>query len=175
MSRRPRPRVDGQAGYTLVELIIALAISGFLMVALTSVVLTSFQGVNTASSRVEASSEIRTFQSFATDDFARSGVPDGSACPCTTQPLVLTGTQVSNSPTQPVASTLQVTYAWDGSSFVDRQAGSGEAIHVATDATAFSWYVDSTAAHPTVVVSLTVTVGAYSETQTFRFYPMVNP
>ena len=178
MSRRPRPRLDGQAGYTLVELIIALAISGFLMVALTSVVLTSVGAANTASSRVEASSEIRSFQSFAADDFARSGVPDGSggsaSSPCTTQPIVLGGTQVSNS-ASPVGSTLLVTYTWDGSAFVDRQAGSGESIHVATDATAFSWYVDSTAAHPTVVVSLTVTVGAYSETQTFRFYPRVNP
>ena len=179
MSPRLFPRVRSQAGYTLVELIIALAISGFLMVALTSVVLTSVRAAATATNRVEASSEIRSFQSFAADDFARSGVPDGGGCgtaatPCTTEPILLVGTQVSNS-TQPAASTVQVTYTWDGSSFVDRQIGGGEAIHAATDVTAFSWYVDSSAARPTVVVSVTVTVGAYSESQTFRFYPRVNP
>jgi prepilin-type N-terminal cleavage/methylation domain-containing protein len=172
-------RIRSQAGYTLVELIIALAISGFLMVALTSVVLTAVRAAATASNRVEASGQIRSFQSFAADDFARSGVPDGGGCgtpatPCTTQPIVLVGTQVSNS-TQPAASTVQVTYTWDGSSFVDRQVGGGEAIHAATDVTAFLWYVDSSAAHPTVVVSVTVKVGTYSESQEFRFYPRLNP
>jgi prepilin-type N-terminal cleavage/methylation domain-containing protein len=168
---RQTPR---QGGFTLVELIIALAISGLLMVALTSVVLTSVRAASTASDRVEASSQIRIFQSFASDDFARSGAPDGGGCPCTTQPLVLTGTQVSNS-AQPVGATVQVTYTWDGSNFVDRQVGSGPTIHAATDVSAFSWYVDTSGGHPTVVVSLTVTVGAYSESQTFRFYPRVNP
>jgi prepilin-type N-terminal cleavage/methylation domain-containing protein len=177
---RPEHRaLSGQGGYTLVELIIALAIGGLLMTAITSVVLTSVRAANIATSRVEASSQIRSFQTFANDDFARSGTPDGGSCgtqatPCTTQPVVLTGTQVSNS-VQPVGSTVQVTYTWDGSSFVDRQVGTGPSIHAATDVSTFSWYVDKSAAHPTVVVSLTVTVGAYSESQTFRFYPMVNP
>ena len=179
MIGRLRGRAGGQAGYTLVELIIALAISGLLLTALTSVILTAVRANATASNRVEASGQIRSFQSFAGDDFARSAPPAGGACgtqatPCTTEPIVLVGTQVSNS-NQPVGAQVQVTYTWDGSSFVDRQIGAGEAVHAATDVSAFSWYVDSSAAHSTVVVSLTVTVGSYSESQTFRFYPRVNP
>jgi hypothetical protein len=40
---------------------------------------------------------------------------------------------------------------------------------------AFSWYLDTTSTHPTVVVTISVTIQAYTETQTLRFYPRVNP
>ncbi len=152
-----RSYLKGQDGFTLVELIISAAIGALLLSALTSVMLTSWRGATIAASRVEASGQIRNFEYFAYDDFARSATPSGSGCPCTTQPLVLSG----------------ITYAWDGSSFLDRAvASTGATEHAATDVTAFSWYVDTDS---TVVVSLTITIQAYSESQTFRFYPRVNP
>lgn len=172
-----RHRTSGQGGYTLVEVIISVAIASALMTVLVSVILTSGQAINTATSRVEASSQIRNFQFLAYDDFAQAAVPAPSGCgtaasPCTTQPLVLFGTLASNSAT-PTLTPYQVTYVWDGSSFVDRQvAATGSSWHAATNVTAFSWYVD---ANSTVIISLTVTVGAYAESQTFRFLPRLNP
>lgn len=158
----------GQGGFTLVELLITAAIGALLLAALSSVVLTSWQATNVASSRVQASSEVRNFEYYAYDDFTRSSVPNAGACapasPCTTQPLTLIGYQVS--------SPVTVTYAWDGSQFVDRTTGTGPSRHMATDVSAFSWYIDT---NSTVVVSMTVTVQSYSESETFRFYPRVNP
>jgi prepilin-type N-terminal cleavage/methylation domain-containing protein len=172
-------RVQSQAGYTLVEVIIASAIGAILMAALTSVILTSVQATNTARSRVEASSQIRSFQFFARDDFAYSSLPVPNGCgtaanPCTTQPIVLSGLRASNS-TTPVAAPYTTTYTWDGSAFVDRQAGSAPADHAAIDVTAFSWYLAGTAPKQSVIVAMTVTVSGYSESQTLAFYPEVNP
>jgi hypothetical protein len=68
-----------------------------------------------------------------------------------------------------VPASFQVSYTWDGSNFLDRAiASTGVSEHAATNVTAFSWYIDTDA---TVVVSLTVTVQSYSESQTFRFDP----
>ena len=161
-----------QSGFTLVELIVASVIGVALLTALTSVVLTTNRSVNTATNRIEASGQIRNFELFAYDDFAQSAVPVPGGCgtagnPCTTQPLSLSGTYA-------------VSYVWDGSAFLDRQLGTNT-IHMATNVTAFSWYVDTTPLHPTVVISLTVTVPrlgdllAYSDSQTFLFVPQVNP
>ena len=66
----------GQGGYTLVEVIVASAIGAILMAGLTSVILTSVRANNIASSRIEASSQIRSFQFSAYDEFARSDIPD---------------------------------------------------------------------------------------------------
>ena len=168
--------VKGQNGYTLIEVIISVAIGAILMAGLSSVVLTSVRAGNVATSRVEASSQVRSFEFFAYDDFAHSGLSGLSGCtqstPCTTQPIVLTGTQV-NSSGQPVG-TRTVTYTWDGSNDLDRAAG-GTPIHAATNVSSFSWYVTSGPGLSTVVVNLTVTVQAYSESQSFIFYPRVNP
>ena len=69
-----------------------------------------------------------------------------------------------------------MSYTWDVlSGFLDRTAGTNPPVHAATNVTAFSYYVDGVAPNQTVVVSLTVTVQAYSESQTLRFYPQVNP
>lgn len=158
----------GQDGFTLVEVIIATAIGALLLSALTSVVFTSWHATTIASGRVEASSEVRNFEYFAYDDFARSTLPAAGGClpasPCTTRPLSLTGVQVSN--TTPVPSAVSVTYGWDGSQFLDRTVN-GVTEHMAIDVTGFSWYVDTN----TVVVSLTVTVQGYSQSQSFRFHP----
>ena len=164
--------VRSQGGFTLVELIVASAIGLALLTALTSVFLTASRSVNAATNRIEASGQIRNFELFAYDDFAQSSVPVPGGCgtvgnPCTTQPLPLSGTYA-------------VSYVWDGSAFLDRQIGTNS-IHMASNVTAFSWYVDSSSLHPTVVISLTVTVPnlgdllAYSDSQTFRFVPQVNP
>ena len=53
--------------------------------------------------------------------------------------------------------------------------GSTAPKHAATNVTAFSAVLSGTAPHQTVVVTLTVTVQAYVETQTLQFYPHVNP
>lgn len=169
-----------QDGYTLVEVIIASALGLVVMTALTSVVLTTWRGTQTAVGRVEASSEIRNLEYRAYDDFARSGIPGLSGCgdqranACTTSPIVLIGWQVSNSG-PPAPSPYQVTYRWDGAGFLDRQVGGNPPVHLATDVTAFSWYLDGTAPNQTVVINLTVTVQGYGESQTMRFYPRVNP
>jgi prepilin-type N-terminal cleavage/methylation domain-containing protein len=170
-----------QGGYTLVEVVVAVAIGAILMTALTSVILTATKSATIATSRIEASGQIRNFEFFAYDDFALSGVPVPSGCgtvgnPCTTQPIVLSGKQASNSVT-PVMADYSVTYTWVGSAFLDRQVGPdpASAVHMATNVTDFSWYVDVSAPHPTVVVNLTVTVQSYSQSQTWLFYPRVNP
>jgi prepilin-type N-terminal cleavage/methylation domain-containing protein len=153
----PPHYVTGQGGYTLVEVIIAVALGALLMSALTSVLLTSWRATEIASSRVEASAQIRNFESFAPSDFAQSNVAPLTGCtaaaPCTT-PINL----------------ATATYTWDGSNFLDRASGPAT-IHAATNVTSFRWYVDSSI----VVVNLTVTVRSYSQSQTFRFYPRLNP
>lgn len=153
--RRP---ARSQAGYTLVELIITLAIGVTLMSALVSVLYTTWQANNIATSRVEASNEMRNFQQFAYDDFAQANVTTLNGCtqasPCST-PITLPS----------------VTYTWDGSNFLDR-ATNVVTTHAASNVTAFSWYVDT---NSTVVVSLSVTIEAYSLSQTFRFWPRLNP
>jgi prepilin-type N-terminal cleavage/methylation domain-containing protein len=179
MTGRSRRYLRGQGGYTLVEVIIASAIGAILMGGLTSVIMTSVRAGNVASSRIETSSQIRSFQFFAYDDFARSSVPSPSGCgtvddPCTTEPIELSGQQVPNT-TTPVPAPYDVSYTWDGDSFVDRQSNANPAAHAAVDVTQFSWYVDGTAPNQTVVVSMTVTVRSYSESQTLRFYPRVDP
>jgi prepilin-type N-terminal cleavage/methylation domain-containing protein len=177
MNGRRQPRTSGQAGFTLIELIIASAISLIVASALVEVILTSVTASNIAFGRVEASSQIRTFETRAYDDFALSSMPDigGLGCgnsstnPCTTSPIVLNGLQASNS-TSPTASPVQITYAWDGATFLDRSVG-GSSTELGTTVTGFSWYEDSTT--NTVVVQMTVTEPSYSETQTFWFYPRV--
>jgi prepilin-type N-terminal cleavage/methylation domain-containing protein len=175
MSTDLRRYANSQGGYTLVELIVASAIGLFVMTGLTSVVLTTWRAGTVATGRIEASSQIRNFQFDAYDDFALSGVPAITSCtlgdppPCT---IVLSGLKASNS-TPPVPVPYQVTYTWDGAN-LDRQIGSSSD-HAATNVTAFSAYVSGTAPYQTVVVTLTVTVQSYAETQTLRFYPRVNP
>jgi len=169
-----------QGGYTLIEVMIASALGVMLMTALVSVVLTTTRATAIATSRVEASSQIRSFQSFSYEDFAAATavtIPGGCGTapdPCTTQALILDGTRASNT-TPPVASSLRVTYTWDGSQFLDRKVGANPAFHAATNVAAFSWYVDDSGAFATVVVSMTVHVGSYDQSQTFRFYPRPNP
>ncbi len=166
----------GQGGYTLVEVLVASALGLVVMTALSQVVLTSWRAVGTATSRIEASGQVRNFQFDAYDDFALSSVPSLSNCasgsppPCT---ITLSGLQASNS-TAPVPASYQVTYTWDGAN-VDRKIGSNPPNHAATNVTAFSAYIAGTAPNQTVVVTLTVTVQTYAETQTLRFYPRVNP
>ena len=168
----------GQGGYTLVEVIVASAIGAILMAGLTSVILTSVRANNIASSRIEASSQIRSFQFSAYDEFARSDIPDTSGCgteadPCTTEPIVLNGQQVSNS-NLPAPAPARVSYSWDGNLLLDRTINGNAPVHAAVGVTAFSWYVDGTAPYQTVVVSMTVTVRSYSESQTLRFFPRVS-
>jgi prepilin-type N-terminal cleavage/methylation domain-containing protein len=165
-----------QGGYTLVELIVASAVGLLVMTGLTSMVLTSSRAGAVATSRIEASAQVRNFEFDAYGDFALSGVPVISSCalgdppPCT---VALSGLQASNS-TTPVPVNYTVTYSWDGSN-VDRQIGSNPRVHAATGVTAFSAVLAGTPPYQTVVVTLTVTVQAYAETQTLRFYPRVHP
>lgn len=179
--RRPfRAYLRSQDGYTLVEVIVSAAIGAILLAGLTSVIFSSVKAFNTASSRVEASGQIRNLEYFADDDVARSDVPVGSGCgfpgtPCTTQQLDLRGFQVTNS-ANPAPAPYEVVYTWDGSAFVDRLVSTtGASEHVATNVTAFDWYVEGSYPAETVVIDITVTVRDYSESQTLRLYPRVDP
>jgi prepilin-type N-terminal cleavage/methylation domain-containing protein len=176
MTGARRAQARGQAGFTLVELIITMALSVLLLTALTSVMLTAWRANDVATSRVEASSQIRSFQAYAYDDFALSNVSNLSGCtpstPCTT-PITLSGTQASNSFPPVTNPSYQVVYSWDqANGFIQRQVGNNPPVHAAVDVASFSWFVDT---NSTVVVSVTVTVSAYSESQTFRFHPRLNP
>jgi prepilin-type N-terminal cleavage/methylation domain-containing protein len=178
VSAARKPFIRSQDGYTLIEVVIASALGAMLMGALFSVIFTSWQAVKTATSRVEASQQIRSFQFFAYDDFARSPLPAPNGCvgaPPTNCTISLAGVQASNS-APPVTAPYPMSYTWDvQTGFLDRNVGSNPPIHVATNVTAFSYYIDGTAPNQTVVVSLTVTVQSYSESQALRFYPQVNP
>jgi len=165
-----------QDGFTLIEVIITSLLSLVVMTGLTSVVLTAMRANDIAAGRIEASGQIRNFELRAYDDFAGSALPSPSGCvatqvsPCTSQPIVLSGKQVANSTSvAPLPYDYTVTYTWDGSAFLDRTT-SGNTNHIATNVTGFSWYLDG----QTVVVTLTVKVRSYVETQTLRFYPRVN-
>lgn len=169
-----------QAGYTLIELIIASAIGLIVMGAMTSVVLTMTLGANTATSRVEASAQIRNFQLTAYDDFALSRPPATAGCgtqgnPCTTQDMVLQGDRVDNQ--TGVAGPFTARYTWDPSTkLLTRFVGAASRV-VASSVNDYSWYVDATGAHPVVIVGISVTVGfyntRYTESQSLLFYPRV--
>jgi prepilin-type N-terminal cleavage/methylation domain-containing protein len=172
-------RHRSQAGFTLVELLIASALGFIVMSGLTSVVLTTYRASQTASSRVEASGQILGFQQTASDDFATSSlpVPPGgcgtSSAPCTHDPINLRGCKMTNLAT-PSPQLRTVSYTWPaGSDLVNRKVGAGSASPAATSVTAFSWYVDGTAPYQSVVVSLSVTLGTVSQSQTMRFLPRV--
>src|SRR5260370_30061906 len=82
-----------QAGFTLIEVVIATALGVLVMGALTSVVLTTVLAANVATARIETSAQVRNFQFTAYDDFALARPPSPSACgaprdPRTTQDLV---------------------------------------------------------------------------------------
>ncbi len=179
--RRREDRLRHQAGYTLIELMIATAIGLLVMSALTSVVVTTMIGTNAATGRVETSGQIRNFELFAYDDFALSHPPAPSGCgiaanPCTTQPMVLSGFRMTNQSTGQAAS-FTVKYSWSpATQSVTRSIGSSSQI-AAGNVTAFSWYVDATGARPVVVIAMTVTIAfyntSYSQSQTLLFYPRI--
>jgi type II secretory pathway pseudopilin PulG len=170
-----------QAGHTLIELIVASAIGLMVMGAMTSIVLTMALGANTATSRIEASAQIRNFQLTAYDDFALSQPPLPTGCgtpasPCTTQDMILKGSQMPN-PLSSSPPQYMVRYTWDPArSLVTRYVNAGSRV-VASSVTGYSWYIDGSGGHPAVVVSMNVTVGfyntTYTESQTLLFYPRV--
>jgi prepilin-type N-terminal cleavage/methylation domain-containing protein len=168
-----------QAGFTLIELIVASAIGLIIMSALTSVVLTTYRASQAASSRVEAAGEIRTFEQNAYGDFATSSLPvppggcGSSSSPCIHDPIQLQGCKMTNSIT-PSPQPRAVTYAWPlGSSSIDRKVGGVTSNPAAAGVTAFSWYLDGTVPNQSVVITLRVQVGAITQSQTMRFLPRV--
>jgi prepilin-type N-terminal cleavage/methylation domain-containing protein len=173
MTPQVRGYIRSQGGFTLVEVLVATAVAAILMVGLTSVVLTSWRASSIATSRVEASAQVQNFEFFAYDDFALSGIPLASGCPCTTQPIVLQGLKASNA-ANPAATPYQVTYTWDSvNKVVVRQAGAAS-VNAATDVSAFAWDVAGSAPNQTVVTTISITVGSYTETQTLQFHPRLS-
>jgi prepilin-type N-terminal cleavage/methylation domain-containing protein len=170
-----------QAGFTLIELVIASALGLLVLSALTSVVLTTSIATNTAFGRIQASAQVRSFQFTAYDDFAMAKAPAPSGCgtpntPCTTQEMVLRGLRVPNQ-VNGVAAPYVVRYSWDSTAHVVTRYLDTSSRVAADHVTAYSWYIDSSGSRPSVVVSLTVTIpsynASYSQSQTFRFSPQV--
>jgi prepilin-type N-terminal cleavage/methylation domain-containing protein len=171
-----------QAGYTLIELMIATSIGLIVMGALTSVVLTTALGANVATSRVEAAAQVRNFQLTAYDDFALSRPPATAGCgtqalPCQTEEMVLRGDRMPNQVTG-VAAPYTVRYLWDRARQVITRTVDVTSRVAASNVTAYSWYIDSSGDHPSVVINMTVTVAFYNtqyrESQTLRFYPRIS-
>jgi prepilin-type N-terminal cleavage/methylation domain-containing protein len=167
-------RRRAQAGFTLIELIIATAIGLVVMTALTSVVFTTYQANQIAISRIQASSTIGLFSATAHDDFALSSLPltpgpcGSSAQPCSQDPIKLVGNCTMTSTGS--SANYTVIYQWNSDThLIDRNISGQSDNPAATGVTAFSWYIDGAS----VLVTVTVTVGAYSQTQTLRFYPRV--
>lgn len=173
MNEARAKRRRAQAGFTLIELIVATTIGLVVLTALGSVLFTTYQANTIATSRVQASSIIGLFQATAHDDFALSSLPPipggcGTiAQPCTQQPIQLVGCRGP-------ALSYKVTYAWSSSTKVVGRTLNGVALNAAaTGVSDFSWYTDGAAPNQTVVITLTAEVGAYHQTQTLRFYPRV--
>ena len=115
-------------------------------------------------------------------------IPSDCAAPLSqsnqcSSPIVLQGSQASNA-AAPSISSYQVSYTWDSvGHLLERQTQVGTNPPVQFDAaigvTAFSWYLDGSGSHQTVVVTISITVQtvqpeSYTQTQTLRFYPRVN-
>jgi prepilin-type N-terminal cleavage/methylation domain-containing protein len=178
---------NAQAGFTLIELIIATAIGLVVMTGLTSVMFTAYRADRQATSRVEAAGQIRTFQQSAFRDFALSSVPPappscGSATtPCTQEPIQLSGCSITTNDggATHVWQSHKATYTWNNSTqVVTRDVGSGVTFPAASHVSAFSWYVDGTSPNQSVVVTIAVTVNwaqssPYTQSQVLRFYPNV--
>jgi prepilin-type N-terminal cleavage/methylation domain-containing protein len=176
---------NAQAGFTLIELIIATAIGLVVMTGLTSVLFTAYRADRQATSRVEVAGQIRTFQQSASRDFAMSSMPPApptcgtEATPCTQDPIQLTGCSITSNDggaTHAWQSHL-VTYTWNNTTqIVTRDVGSGVTFPAASDVSAFSWYVDGTSPNQSVVVTIAVTVNwaqgsPYTQSQVFKFSP----
>ena len=172
-------RKQRQGGFTLIELMIATSIGLIVLTGLTSVVFTTYQANQVATSRVEASGQIRNFEETAYDDFALSNLPPTpgdcgtGAQPCTQDSIQLKGCAMTNSAT-PSLQRRTTVYAWNqGTQSIDRTVNAVPANSAASDVTAFSWYIDGGAPNQSVVVTMTVTISSYSQTQALRFHPRV--
>jgi prepilin-type N-terminal cleavage/methylation domain-containing protein len=180
VSQVSQRRMHQQGGFTLIELMIATAIGLVVLTALTSVLFTTYQANQIATSRVEASGQIRNFEETAYDDFALSSLPptpggcgSSSQPPCTQDSIQLKGCAMTNSAT-PSLQGRTIAYAWNkGTQSIDRHVNAVPVNSVASSVTAFSWYIDGVAPSQSVVVTMTVTISTYSQTQTLRFHPRV--
>lgn len=179
MSQAPQRRTNHQGGFTLIELMIATAIGLVVLTGLTSVVFTTYRANQIATSRVEASGQIRNFEETAYDDFALSSLPPTpggcgtSAQPCTQDSIQLKGCGMTNSAT-PSLQSRTIAYAWNkGTQSIDRSLNAVPVNSVASGVTNFAWYIDGVAPSQSVVVTMTVTITTYSQTQTLRFHPRV--
>lgn len=178
---------NAQAGFTLIELIIATAIGLVVMTGLTSLVFTAYRADRQATTRVEVAGQIRTFEQSAFRDFSMSSLPQApptcgtQAAPCTQDPIQLSGCSISSIDG---GATYQwqshrVAYTWHNTTqVVTRDVGSGVTFPAASDVSAFSWYVDGTSPNQSVVVTIAVTVNwaqnsPYTQSQVLKFYPRV--
>ena len=163
-------------------MVIATSLGVIVMASLTSVVLTGMMASNTATGRIEASAQIRSFELTAYDDFAHSSqpaVPSGCGLApkpaCTVEPLVLPGFIMPNQSNTPTP--RAVTYTWNRSRRVVTRSVPAGNRDVATNVTTFGWHMDGSGAHATVVVNMTITIdffnGSHVQSQALQFFPRV--
>jgi len=178
---------NAQAGFTLIELIIATAIGLVVLTGLFSVMFTAYRADRQATTRVEVAGQIRTFEQSAFRDFELSALPPApptcgtKATPCTQAPIQLSGCSITSTDggATHVWQSHKVTYTWNSTTqVVTRDVGAGVTLPAASDVSAFSWYVDGTTPNQTVVVTIGVTLNwaqssPYTQSQVLRFHPQV--
>jgi prepilin-type N-terminal cleavage/methylation domain-containing protein len=159
-----------QAGYTLVEMILALGIGTMLIAGTALLLWTMFTANHTSDVRLQASAQIRNFQLAFHDDVVLNNRPvsiTGNCTPPGPCTISLSGSRFNQGASGPGA--FSVTYSYS-SGTVTRQVSGAGATEVAKNVARFC---PGVSAGNVVTVNLTAqdSLGAYSETQTLKFDP----
>lgn len=108
-----------EAGFTLPELLVAIIILGIIMVAIGSMIVTSFRTTSLVSSRLSASRGPKTVSRYWIPDVeSAEAIDPGSTCgsggtPVATLAWTVNGDQVSQPDAEPVNAGIRVVTWWD--------------------------------------------------------------
>ncbi|MFN2463428.1 MAG: type II secretion system protein J [Candidatus Dormibacteria bacterium] len=165
------PPALSQGGFTLVEMIIATAVSSILLAGISVLVFTNFSASTIAAQRLQASGQLQNFQvafyrDAALDNTATNRSPIIAAAPCD---VVLAGRRRDAGGT--TNTSYSVEYKLSGSDI--RRTVAATTSTVARNVKLFTCALQSDGTFQ-VVISAQDTTGSYTQSQTFRFYPRGN-